>query len=202
MLFNSVLDMFLSAYFRMQYCVLPLVHIDKTLSVLLAWCVYCREHYVLKLKCWVEQWSQGNQLNFSLSSESYNCDGIPTASKQISVSEAVCGNTVHYSEVCLLHVGAGTHVCSVCDCSFPWKTALNLHLKNHSVNQGYKCSTCGKDYQSRQRLIRHLRSHREEGPFSCEICSQNFKHFYEVSARYVGMLQFTRLIWIFMRRDI
>lgn len=61
----------------------------------------------------------------------------------------------------LLRHSQMTHVCTVCQKSFPTLCHLKLHSKSHTEAKPYKCKLCGKSFSFLGNLISHRKKHRK-----------------------------------------
>ncbi|XP_075741886.1 uncharacterized protein LOC119169609 [Rhipicephalus microplus] len=83
--------------------------------------------------------------------------------------------------------------CHLCPQRFPWKSALNKHLRTHTGERPFQCSLCLLRFSQQYHLRSHLLLHTGERPHSCIVCSKSFgrksnlkrhmkSHYAEVSA--------------------
>lgn len=63
-------------------------------------------------------------------------------------------------------------VCPICDKSFSTKSALKIHVANHTDDGKLACESCGK-LVNKFRMEIHMMTHGEK-KFTCEICGKKF----------------------------
>lgn len=64
--------------------------------------------------------------------------------------------------------------CHLCPQRFPWKSALNKHLRTHTGERPFQCSLCLLRFSQQYHLRSHLLLHTGERPHSCIVCSKSF----------------------------
>ncbi len=76
------------------------------------------------------------------------------------------------------------HTCAVCNCSFVFKTQLEIHLRKHQ-NMTHKCSFCLKEFKDRHLAETHMALVHKAGEkfehlnskfVTCEKCGKSFPH--------------------------
>ncbi|XP_065217239.1 zinc finger and BTB domain-containing protein 11-like isoform X2 [Planococcus citri] len=66
------------------------------------------------------------------------------------------------------------YCCNICDETFPDKSVLRLHKREHK--KPFVCPKCKKQFATKQGLFRHQASHSEKRPYKCGMCDTRFKH--------------------------
>ncbi|XP_022910874.2 zinc finger protein pita-like [Onthophagus taurus] len=64
--------------------------------------------------------------------------------------------------------------CDQCERSFPLKQLLELHMRNHERERGYKCSICNRKFFTKNDLGKHIQTHSNNKPFECVVCNKSF----------------------------
>ncbi|XP_058237046.1 zinc finger protein 250-like isoform X3 [Hemibagrus wyckioides] len=68
------------------------------------------------------------------------------------------------------------HVCTVCEKGYPTLSALNVHMKSHSVDKPFRCDLCGNCFKTKGNLKCHQSIHTGQRPFQCAYCQMSFYH--------------------------
>lgn len=66
------------------------------------------------------------------------------------------------------------HMCDYCQRTFPFKVALQLHIKDHILQYAFKCSICKAGFNSKYQFSMHQRKHTGDRPFKCNECDVRF----------------------------
>ncbi|XP_052368180.1 zinc finger protein 436-like isoform X2 [Oncorhynchus keta] len=70
---------------------------------------------------------------------------------------------------------SGPHICSVCEKSFKFASALIAHQVIHTGERPYVCHLCGRCFSFRQSLDRHKQTHKDGRVYDCLICGETFQ---------------------------
>lgn len=70
---------------------------------------------------------------------------------------------------------SGPHICSVCEKSFKFASALIAHQVIHTGERPYVCNLCGRCFSFRQSLDRHKQTHKDGRVYDCLICGETFQ---------------------------
>eukprot|EP00088_Acartia_fossae_P048134 TRINITY_DN5243_c0_g1_i1.p1 TRINITY_DN5243_c0_g1~~TRINITY_DN5243_c0_g1_i1.p1 ORF type:complete len:541 (-),score=41.31 TRINITY_DN5243_c0_g1_i1:320-1942(-) len=66
--------------------------------------------------------------------------------------------------------------CELCEMTFPTKTELQSHLKNHKGLKTFMCHKCGKNFPHKGALRAHFKTHKKKtSSYCCESCGLALK---------------------------
>ncbi|GBM90597.1 Zinc finger protein 90 [Araneus ventricosus] len=124
-----------------------------------------REDYILHFRL-----HTGNCLEFSGNSMKkkkfpfvpYRCD--------------TCGKAFRFSSSFKRHLEKHTlsHICNICNASFPTQLLCHQHKLQHVKMKVHKCEECGKIFQRPHQLTIHMQVHKNDKKYHCKECDTTY----------------------------